>query len=159
KRPGLRQLLEDGRRGLFDVLIIPKLSRLGRNAKELLECHDLLKQSGIELFSIKESLDFSTPHGKMTLTLLAAINEFERETIREQMLENKVARSRKGIPATGNMPYARTFNRKTSEWGLIEEKAAQIRRIVERFLKGESLHAIWRDCRASGQITFTYNAL
>lgn len=78
-------LLKAAKQGKFKVLIIYSIDRLGRNTKLLLMLIDELRHLGISLISIREGLDFSTPVGQMTLTVLAGVAQLERELISERI--------------------------------------------------------------------------
>lgn len=95
-RHALLQCLHDGQEGKFNIIIIHRLSRFGRNARELFNNYEELKEAGIELRSISEGLDFSSKYGKAMLGMLAVIAELERDIIRETMLENRIARGKHG---------------------------------------------------------------
>ncbi|MCK9229126.1 MAG: recombinase family protein [Syntrophales bacterium] len=138
-RHALLQCLYDGQKGKFEVLVIHRLSRFGRNARELLNNHDELSKAGVDLRSISEGIDFGSKYGKAMLGMFAVMSELEREIIREQMLENRIARAKKGIPTSGQLPFGRKFNRETGEWSLDEEKARLVRWAADRYLQGESL--------------------
>ena len=142
ERHGLLECMYDGQDGKFDVLIVHRLSRFGRNARELLENYDHLKNADVELRSISEGIDFASKYGKAMLGMLAVIAELERDIIREQMLENRVAKGRRGIPTSGLLPYGRTYNKETGEWQAIEEDAAKIQWAAQEYLKGESVVTI-----------------
>ena len=85
KREQLQRLLDYVREG--DVIFIVDFSRISRSVKDLLGILDLLKSKGVRLVSLKENLDTSTPHGKLMVTIIAAIYEFERENILERQRE------------------------------------------------------------------------
>lgn len=140
-RHALLKCLHDGMHGKFKVLIIHRLSRFGRNALELLNNYKELQGAGIELRSISEGIDFSTKYGEAMLGLLAVIAQLEKDIIRETMLENRIARAKRGIPTAGMMPYARRYNKETGEWILDEEKAKLIRQIAKEYLEGAPLDA------------------
>ena len=93
-RPMLRAMLDFAREG--DTIYVEDFSRLARSTKDLLTIVEMLQQSGIELVSIKECLDTSTPTGKLMLTMIAAINEFERANIRERQKEGIELAKRRG---------------------------------------------------------------
>jgi DNA invertase Pin-like site-specific DNA recombinase/Skp family chaperone for outer membrane proteins len=141
-RHALLRCLNDGHEGKFKILIVHRLSRFGRNANELLNNHKELKYEGIELRSISEGIDFSPMYGEFMLTMLAAVAQLDRDIIREQMLENRISRGKRGIPTVGSLPYARTYNKETGEWKLDADKAKVIQQVAEDFLKGESLSEI-----------------
>ena len=84
-RPQLQQMLEFAREG--DNIYVWDFSRLARSTKDLLELVELIQSKGIHLISIKENLDTSTPTGKLMLTMIGAINEFERTNMLERQRE------------------------------------------------------------------------
>lgn len=157
-RHALLQCLDDGQSGKFNVLVIHRLSRFGRNARELLNNHDALLKINIPS-SISEGIDFSSKYGKAVLAILATIAELERDIIRETMLENRIARGRKGIPTAGALPFARRFNRETGEWELDEEKANPIRWVADQYLKGVSLQYLSRILKTRHNISLSYPQL
>ena len=84
-RPMLRQLMEYIRDG--DTVYIKDFSRLARSTKDLLDITESLSKKGVKIVSLKENLDTETPTGKLMLTLIGAIYEFERENILERQRE------------------------------------------------------------------------
>ena len=84
-RPQLESMLEFARSG--DVIYIHDFSRLARNRQDLLERVRRMQQKGIQLVSCRESVDTETATGKLMLTMIAAINEFERAILLERQKE------------------------------------------------------------------------
>ncbi len=84
-RPELQKLMEFCREG--DTIHIHDFSRLARSTKDLLDIVDRLTQKNVYLISNKENIDTSTPTGKLMLTMIAAINEFERTNLLERQRE------------------------------------------------------------------------
>ena len=84
-RPGLMELMQDSRLGLFNMVIVWKISRLTRSLKDLLEILEVFESNSIVFSSYSEKFDTSTPVGRMTLQLLGSIAEFERNTIVENV--------------------------------------------------------------------------
>jgi DNA invertase Pin-like site-specific DNA recombinase len=81
-RPQLNELLQFARTG--DVLVVYKLDRLGRSTRKLLELVDTLEQRGIELISLRDSIDTTTAMGKAMFRMLAVLSEMERDLISER---------------------------------------------------------------------------
>ena len=94
-RPKLRELLDYAREG--DTIYIHDFSRLARSTKDLLDIVEQLKAKGVALVSLKESIDTSTPTGKLMLTMIAAINEFERTNLLERQAEGIAIAKAKGV--------------------------------------------------------------
>src|SRR5262245_11261856 len=86
RRPAIDQLLTDARRRRFDVLVVWRLDRLGRNLRHLITLLEELQALGIAFVSLGEGIDATTPAGKLQMHILGAIAEFERERIRERVL-------------------------------------------------------------------------
>ena len=84
-RPQLQAMIDYVREG--DVVYIHDFSRLARSTKDLLAIVETLEQKGVALVSNKESLDTGTPTGKLMLTVIAAIYEFERANMLERQRE------------------------------------------------------------------------
>lgn len=97
ERPQLKKMLEQIRED--DVVVIWKLDRLGRSLADLVHLVTEIQGKGAGLLSLQDNIDTTTPQGKLTFHIFAAIAEFEREIIRERTkagLESARARGRKG---------------------------------------------------------------
>lgn len=84
-RPQLKEMLEFAREG--DTIFIHDFSRLARSTKDLLDIVEMLNAKGVHLVSNKENIDSSTPTGKLMLTMIGAIAEFERTNLLERQRE------------------------------------------------------------------------
>src|SRR5688500_7445674 len=85
RRPALDRLVADARRRRFDVLVVWRLERPGRELKHLILTLDEMPALGIAVSSLNEGIDTATPAGRLQLHLLAAIAEFERARIVERV--------------------------------------------------------------------------
>lgn len=94
KRPKLLEMLEFAREG--DVIIIKDFSRLARSTQDLLNIVKQLDDKGVKLKSLKENLDTNTSTGKLMLTMIGAINEFERANMLERQREGIAIAKSKG---------------------------------------------------------------
>lgn len=89
KREGLDNLLSHLREG--DSVTILSFDRLARSTKQLLELSEQFQERGVDLISLKEDVDTSTPQGKLVFTVFAAISEFQRNIIKESQAEGIAA--------------------------------------------------------------------
>ena len=93
-RPKLQEMLDFVREG--DTIYIHDFSRISRSVKDLLSLIDLLEAKKVHLVSVKENLDTSTPAGRLMLTMIGAINEFERANLLERQAEGIAIAKAKG---------------------------------------------------------------
>lgn len=96
-RPQLNKLLEDVEQG--DIVVVSELARLGRSTKDLIQIAETLAEKGVELVSLKESLDTTTATGKAMFGMLSVMAQFERDLISERTkegLESARARGKLG---------------------------------------------------------------
>jgi len=134
-RPGIQQCFEDAQNGKFDVLIVFSLTRFGRNARELLDNHNFLKELGIELLILQENIDSSTTSGKLMLGMFSVLAEWEKDMIAERMFGGKVYKASQGIPTSGSLPIGRKYNKKKMKWKLDKIIAKDLQWAAGEYLK------------------------
>ena len=103
-RPGVERLLALINAGKVDAVIIAKLDRLTRSVKDLGSLLELLEKRKVALISVAESLDTGSAAGRLVITIMAAVSQWEREAIGERTrdaLRHKRAQGER----TGNVPY------------------------------------------------------
>ena len=93
-RPEFQRMMDWVREG--DTVYIHDLSRIARSTKDLLSILDALEGKGVRLVSNKESIDTSTATGKLIVTVIGAINEFERANMLERQREGIAIAKREG---------------------------------------------------------------
>lgn len=96
-RPGLEELFRNLRPG--DVIVIARLDRLGRSLPELIAMVKHIEESGAGLRSLSETIDTTTPTGKLLFHMFAALAEFERGLIQERTLAGLAAARKRGAKA------------------------------------------------------------
>lgn len=94
-RPELQSMIDFAREG--DTIYVHDFSRLARSTKDLLDIVEQLRSKGVHLVSHKESLDTSTATGRLMLTVIAAINEFERANLLERQREGIEEAKKRGV--------------------------------------------------------------
>lgn len=136
-RPELNNLKSKLRNG--DTVVIESLSRLGRSTKDLLNLVEEWEKQNIKLISLKENIDTTTPTGKLLITVLSAISQFERDITVQRTNEGLQAARARG--RKGGRPKA---DRKAVEKAvkLYNAKTHSIREITE--LTGISQMTLYR---------------
>jgi DNA invertase Pin-like site-specific DNA recombinase len=84
-RPGLDQMLKDAQRRKFDVIMAWAIDRLGRSLIDLLGTIQTLEACGVDLYLDQQSIDTTTPTGKLMFQVCGAFAEFERSMIRQRV--------------------------------------------------------------------------
>jgi len=95
-RPALQRLLADARARKFDAIVVWKIDRFGRSLRHLVNTLADLEALGVAFISLRDSLDFTTPSGKLQFHVLAAVAEFERSLISERVQAGMRAAARRG---------------------------------------------------------------
>ncbi len=96
-RPELEKLMERLTEG--DTVVVESLSRLGRSTKDLIWLMETFNSKGVNLVSLKESIDTTSSTGKLLFTLMSALAQFERDVLADRTREGLAAakaRGRKG---------------------------------------------------------------
>lgn len=104
-RPAAAEMMEDAKNGLFNVLLVYKLDRLGRSARVTLNSIYDLEAMDIQIKSMTEPFDTTSPSGRFMITMLAGVADLERETILERMWHGANRAAREGRWLGGIVPY------------------------------------------------------
>ena len=86
-------------------VLVFKLSLFGRNVTDILKSLQLLEDYGVDLICVEDAIDSSTPGGKLTLTILSAVAEIERENINVQFMSGKMQKLLNGGWPGGPAPH------------------------------------------------------
>lgn len=145
-RPGMLEMLADAEKGLFKKIIVWKLSRFSRNLKDLVIVCDHLDKIGVSLESSSEGFNSVTPAGRMARAMLAAVSQYQREIIGENVSFGLAERARQGRRTCheilGFNPLDKdsfTINKKEAEYVifcyekyLIEESISEVTRLAKQ---------------------------
>ena len=106
-RPEFTQMLQDvaDDRDGVDYILVFKLSRFGRNAADVLNSLQQIQDFGVNLICVEDGIDSSKDSGKLTITVLSAVAEIERENILVQTMEGRKQKAREGKWNGGLAPF------------------------------------------------------
>jgi len=95
-RPALNRLMADAHSRRLDAVLVWKIDRFGRSLRHLVNALAELDAYGVAFVSLKDHLDLSTPSGRLTFQIVAAMAEFERTLIQERVRAGLQNARRKG---------------------------------------------------------------
>lgn len=128
--PETIRMLQDIKKGHISGLIFSKLARLARNTKELLEISEYFKEYNADLISLAESIDTSSPAGRLFFTIIAAMAQWEREEIAERIKASVSVRANMKRQIGGGGPFGYKWIDNKLQ---IDEKEGAIRKMMYEY--------------------------
>ena len=139
-RPGFQKLLKQINENPPAYLIVYRLDRISRNVADLSGLVDLLAQKKVQLISVSENLDTSTVSGRMMMSMILVLSQYEREIIVARVRESLDYRRRNGVRYTRITPYGKKLVGNRYEDS--PEEREVIRSIHSLHVSGVSLRSI-----------------
>lgn len=136
-RTEFQKMLEYTTLNRIDYVIVFKLSRFGRSAKDTLNSLDYLDKQGrgCGLLAVSDGINSKSAVGRLMITILSAVAEMERENINEQTMLGRIAKAKSGLWNGGFAPYG--YILKDKKLFVDEEKAEIVKLIFDKFVNSD----------------------
>jgi len=138
----LETLMQDAQARKFDALMVADISRWSRDNGKSKDYIKVLKKAGIRFYEGATELDLFNPTHSFVLGMGVEVAEFFASQQSYKSILSRIARAKRGLPASGKLPYGRTFNKSTGAWGIDEKKQAKLQKLARLYLEGD--HS-WND--------------
>jgi DNA invertase Pin-like site-specific DNA recombinase len=113
ERKRFDQLLKDAEKGIFDAVIVVDPSRWSRDNVKSGQGLQVLRDAGIRFFVLQVEHDLFDPTAELFLGMTTQINQYVAGIQTQKSVRNRIARSARGLPTAGKLPYGRTFDKET----------------------------------------------
>lgn len=136
-RPGINEMLEDSRKGIFQIVYVHKVDRLARRLEWSLEILRKLEAENIGFRAVEQNFNLSTPEGRLMFRMLSSLGEFYSDNLSKETNKGKHERARQGYH-NGWAPWGYTSERVGDRKLAIPdpERAPVVRQAFERYATG-----------------------
>jgi DNA invertase Pin-like site-specific DNA recombinase len=141
----VNRLLADAAKGKIDAVHVAHPDRWSRDNGKSKVGLEILRKHKVRFFVCKQEYNLHDPMACMVLGMSAEIGEFVAANQNKKSMTNRIDRAREGKPVGGRLPYGRTYNKKTGEWGLDAKKHEIIKDCARRYLRGEGMAALAKE--------------
>lgn len=142
KRPELQRLLQDVDAGKCDVVLVYKLDRFTRSVRDLHDLLEHLDSRRVGFKSATEVFDTTSAMGRLFITIVAAMAQWERETIGERSRMGQVEMTRQGRWSGGHTPFGYDYDEQAQTLVVNESQALIVREIFRRYADGHGTRRI-----------------
>lgn len=148
EHPAYREYRKDVREGRIDALLVTTLKRFARKVKILIEEIEFLRGHEVDFISMGESIDTTTPYGKLIFVIISGLAELESDEVSERIKASIKPRAMRGLPLSGQTPFGYRWVQKRLT--VYEPEAEIVRAAFKSFCEEGHLSATCRRLKASG---------
>ncbi|MCH7780000.1 MAG: recombinase family protein [Acidobacteria bacterium] len=147
-RPALQQLMQRVEAREFDVIVVYRLDRISRSLVDFVKIHDFLDRHDVALVSVTESINTTTPHGRMMVNVLLSFAQYERELAAERT-RHKIEAARRRGKWTGGRPVL-GYDVVDGCLAVNKDEATQVKAIFELYVETPSLITVVQELNRRG---------
>ena len=150
KRPELKRLIDDAQHGQFDVVLVHTLDRWARNMRVQTEALQILGDARVGFASVTENIDYTTPEGRLMLTMIGGFAEFFSAQLGRHVKKGVRQRVEHGLPS-GPVPFGYLADKETGIPCAVPEEAEAVETVFAKRVTGEANSRIadWLNAQGS----------
>lgn len=152
-RPEMKRMIRHIKQGLIDCVLVYRLDRLTRSVSDLYKLLELFEKYNCKFKSATEVYDTTTAMGRMFITVVAALAQWERENLAERVRMGLQEKARQGKWVPNIAPYGYDIDRETDKLVINEKEAAVVRKIFELYTSGKGMSKIANELNRLGILT------
>lgn len=154
ERPALKKLIDDIKANRIDIVVVYKVDRISRSLMDFYDLVKVFESHGVSFVSVTQNFDTSQPMGKLMLNMLLSFAQFEREVIRERILDKFESCKKKGMWMGGPPPLG--YDVADRKLVTNPKEAALVNHIYERMVALRSVSLLTQELNAQGYRTKHY---
>ena len=136
-RPNFQRMIEDAKKGLFDVVSVHKMDRFSRNVRDTLNIESELAQYGVKVISVIEQFA-DTPEGQLQQIIQLGVGQYYSQNLAREVMKGLRENAYKCLHNGGLPPLGYDVDPITKQYIINEKEAESIRIIFKKFLEGWS---------------------
>lgn len=141
QRPAFQKMINDGKNGLFDMVLVHKLDRFARNRYDSAVYKRELKKNGISVYSVMERIDDS-PESVMLESVLEGVAEYQSKALAAEVMKGMKETALQCKHTGGKPPLGYDLDEETKRLVINEEEAQAVRLIYEMYANGQGYTSI-----------------
>lgn len=157
KRPELQKMLKDIEDGKIDCVLVYRLDRLTRSVFDLYKLLEVFDQYDCSFKSATEVYDTTTAMGRMFITIVAALAQWERENMAERIRFGQQEKARQGKYVSNRVPVGYALDKENWRLNIIEDEAKLVRKIFSLYKSGLGVNRVARHLNQTGTLTIRGN--
>ncbi|AJI20327.1 recombinase family protein [Priestia megaterium] len=148
ERTNLKRMIQHIEQGLIECVLVYKLDRLTRSVLDLYKLLEIFDAHGCKFKSATEVYDTTTAMGRMFITIVAALAQWERENLSERVRMGMEQKAREGQWVINMAPFGYELDKKNKSLIINDKEAAIVTRIFNMYLSGKGMKKIATELNA-----------